>query len=51
MNLSKEELSLVSGGAISATFLNAISRFATTLYDIGYALGRSFRRWISGNAC
>lgn len=51
MNLSKEELAMVNGGTINSTLLNAISRFATTIYDIGYALGKSFRIWIKGKAC
>ena len=51
MILTNEELASVSGGGISATMLNAISRCVTTLYGIGVAIGSSLRRLIGGKAC
>lgn len=51
MYLNNQELNEINGGSISATLLNAISRAVTTIYDIGYAIGSSIRRLVSGNVC
>ncbi len=44
MILDEMELSIVRGGSLSATMLNAFSRVISTVYDIGYALGSTLRR-------
>jgi len=51
--LNKEELLNINGGAswLTASFLNAISRAANTLLEMGRSLGTSIRRTISGNVC
>jgi len=49
--LNKVEMLNVSGGAISASFINAIARGINTLLDLGRSLGTSIRRSISGKIC
>jgi len=49
--LNNEELVKVSGGAISGTVLQYISKLATTIFDIGRALGSTIRRVQSDNIC
>ena len=49
--LKKQELLNVSGGGISASWLNAVSRAVSTLLDLGRSLGTSIRRSISGKVC
>ena len=51
MYLTNKELNEVSGGGITATFLNAISRLMSTVYNIGYAVGSTIRRISSGKMC
>ena len=51
MILAKTDLAVISGGGLSATMLNAISRCVTTFYGIGLAIGSSLRRLIGGKAC
>jgi len=49
MIMNYEELDEVKGGSISASLINAFSRFVTTLYDIGYALGRALGSLFKNN--
>lgn len=49
--MNSEKLMEITGGAISATWLNSLSRIATLIYDIGYALGSSIRRLFGGKTC
>lgn len=49
--LSKNELILVTGGALSSQLINSISKIANTIYDLGKALGSSVRRIIDGSLC
>ena len=52
MYLTNEECLEITGGAkLSGTMLNALSRLAKTLYDIGYALGSSIRRATAKKYC
>lgn len=51
MKLSKCELLHIQGGAITSSWLNAISRAASTLMDIGRAIGSSLRRVLTRNYC
>ena len=50
-SLNKEELLKVSGGGITAAWLNAAARAVTTLVDLGRSLGTAIRRSISGKVC
>ena len=49
--LNKEEMLNISGGGISASFINALARGINTLLDLGRSLGTSIRRSISGKVC
>lgn len=51
MHLNNLELSVVVGGAWTSTFLNSISRFISTIYNLGYAFGSSIKRVVTGTAC
>ena len=51
MKISEEELYLIVGGGIGATFLNALSRFTTTIYAMGQSIGSSIRRAKDGKVC
>lgn len=49
--LATEELVMIQGGAITATFFNSISRLFSTVIDFGRQLGSSIRRLINGKFC
>jgi len=49
--LNNQELISVTGGALSSSLLNSISKIAGTLYDLGKAFGSSVRRIIGGSLC
>lgn len=49
--MSDKELSMIYGGAPSASFINSIVRAITTIYDIGKTVGSSVRRLVTGNIC
>ena len=50
--MTKEELiDVKGGGTLSASLLNAISRAAETIYNLGRSLGSSIRMIISGSKC
>ena len=54
MNLSElKALEMVSivGGGITSSWINAISKMISTLYDLGERTGSSVRRLVSGNYC
>ena len=51
MILKKEELLKVTGGALTATLINAISKGLTTISDLGRSLGSAIRRIVSGKIC
>ena len=51
VELKKQELLNISGGGISAAWLNAAARAVTTLIDLGRSLGTAIRRSISGKVC
>ena len=46
MKLKDEELQYVIGGAISATFLNAVARIGEFIFEIGRNIGKNLRRLI-----
>ena len=49
--MKKEELIKIKGGSISATFISAISRGVTALYDVGRSFGSALRRAIGRKSC
>ena len=49
--LTNDELILIRGGGITATFLNSVSRLMDTLYNLGQAVGSSLRRLVSKKVC
>lgn len=51
--LNKEEMLKVSGGSswLTSSFLNALSKAASTLLGLGRSLGTAIRRSISGKIC
>ncbi|MGN1338091.1 MAG: hypothetical protein ACI4WW_06420 [Candidatus Coprovivens sp.] len=51
MRLKEEELNTINGGGISATYLNAIIRGASFLYDLGMAFGTTLRQLKSKTRC
>jgi len=51
MKLEKHELINVSGGGLTATYINAASRAINTILDLGRTVGTSIRRAISRSWC
>lgn len=49
--LTSEQLTNVRGGAIGSSMINAITKAATTLFNLGQALGSALRRSASKNYC
>ena len=49
--LNNNELMQINGGAISASFINALSRAATTLLNLGQIVGTTIRRFFSKKYC
>ena len=48
-----EDIDLISitGGELSSSLLNSISKIASTIYELGRSFGSSIRRIIEGNIC
>lgn len=46
MKLNNRDLSLVLGGAITATFLNAVARIGEFIFEVGRTIGRNLRSLI-----
>ena len=51
MNLNKEQMQKINGGAITSAMMNAISKAINTLYELGRATGSSLRRIIKNSYC
>lgn len=51
MQISKNELLNISGGAISASYITAIVRGINSLLDLGRSFGTAIRRILSGTIC
>lgn len=51
MNLNKNEMINVTGGGISYSLINAISKAITTLYELGKSTGSAIRRVIKNTYC
>lgn len=50
--LSNEELLNVKGGSlITSTFLNSMSRFISTIFELGQSIGSSLRRSAAKKFC
>lgn len=49
--LNKKELASVSGGGLTGTFINSLSKGITVILDLGRTLGSGIRRITSGNMC
>jgi len=49
--MSKEELFLVNGGAVSGNFLNYLSKLITTILDIGRTIGSAINYMKNGRTC
>ena len=48
-----EDIDLISitGGELSSSLLNSISKIASTIYELGRSFGSSIRRIVTGNIC
>ena len=51
MQLSNYELDKVMAGAINATFLNAIVRGFTFIFELGKSIGSSINRLLNRSSC
>ena len=51
MKLERHELINVSGGGLTATYINATSRAINTILDLGRTVGSSIRRVVSRKWC
>lgn len=51
MVLTKEELYNLVGGAVNASFLNAIARGLSIIIDLGRSVGTAIRRIGNGSIC
>ena len=49
--LTTEELHSISGGGISATLINSITKGINVFLDLGRTVGSGLRRIISGKMC
>lgn len=49
--LRNNEMEQIVGGAITSSFINAISKAVNTVYQLGKQTGSALRRIISGNYC
>lgn len=51
MELTKEQMREIKGGAISSAVLNAISKAITTIYELGKNTGSAIRRLYKKTYC
>ena len=49
--MTEEELIEITGGGISASLMNAISRGIETIYNLGRAFGTAINMIIKGKRC
>ena len=49
--MEKEDLKVIIGGGVNASFLTAIVRTVTTILDLGRSVGTAIRRIQNGNIC
>ena len=50
-NKDNDLYNIVGGASITGTFLSALAKSVTTIYNLGRSLGSSLRRAISGRIC
>ena len=51
MNLTKEKMKEVSGGAITSAMINALNKAINTIYELGRQTGSALRRIIKNSYC
>lgn len=51
MELQKNELIEITGGAITSTWINSINKIINTIYELGKETGSGIRRLINSNYC
>lgn len=51
MIIKDKDLKMISGGTITATFINAIVKGLSLIIELGKSLGSSFRRITTGATC
>ena len=51
MELNKEELNMVLGGAISGAVITSVTRAISVIYEIGRGFGSSIKRFVSRQFC
>ena len=51
MELTNTELMDITGGGLTAAFLQGVTKLITTVYDMGRSFGSAIRRITSGNIC
>ena len=49
--MKESELILISGGGLSASFMNAVSRGIKNILDLGRTVGSAIRRIKTGRFC
>jgi len=51
MELIKEEMKNISGGGLTSTMLNAITKAINTIYELGRQTGSAVKRLIKKSHC
>lgn len=51
MNLKKEEMLKIDGGAFTSTMLNAITKAVNTIYELGRQTGSALKRLVKKSSC
>ena len=51
MEIKVEEMKLVTGGSITSSMINAISKVVQTIYDLGKSTGSAIRRLVTKTYC
>ena len=51
MELSKEKMKEINGGAITSAMINALNKAINTIYELGKATGSALRRIVNKSYC
>ena len=51
MELKKEQMEVIVGGAITSAMINAISKAVVTIYNLGRSTGSAIRRIVTKTYC
>ena len=51
MNLTNQELMVITGGGITTAMINAITKAMTTIIKIGQTIGSVIRRTVTNTYC